>query len=194
MLNKQLCTTYYLCITKMSHVVYNDAKLIVASAGNMTVVSPNVLPSQSEPPINYVYPGDRTSPTGWTFATSSTFRVLDGDIPWGQGLRTPDGAATYNVMQQGASYMQATLTNLQIGATYQIRGYAASRPGYPVGARFDINLLTTPIQILGSFTLQTFTFDPFDPVEFTATAATEVLEFHGRGGDVLIKVLSVFKI
>jgi hypothetical protein len=151
----------------------------------------NVLPSQNEPPINYVFPGDKTSPIGWKFSTSGTFRVFDGDTVWGRGLRTPDGAATYNVLQLGASYMQATLTNLQIGATYQIRGYAACRPNYPVGSKFDINLLTSPAQILKSITLQTFTFDPFGPVDFVATAATHVLEFHGRGGDVLLSGLSV---
>ena len=152
----------------------------------------NVLPSQNNPPINNDFPGDARSPVGWTFGIC-TYRVLDGNIVWSFGLRTPDGAPTYNILQDSNSSMQATLTNLQIGATYQITGYAASRPAWPAGAQFDINLLTTPAQNLATFTLQTFTFDPFGPVGFTATNTTHVLEFHGRSGDVLIGGISVVK-
>lgn len=182
-------------------VVAAPAAVVVAAPAAVVVAAPtvNILPSQSQPPINYVFPGDPQSPTGWVFFTGGTYRVKDGDIPWGQGLRTPDGAATYNVLQGGTAWMQTTLVNsLIVGKQYQITGYAANRPigigftcaGQLCNASFDISLTGLP-QPLATITLTTFKFDPFGPVLFTATATSHSLTFHGRGGDVLLGGLAV---
>ena len=169
------------------------------SGSAVPIVAPpvNLLPSQSLPPVNTVYApgathGDTQSPTGWVFKLG-TYRVLDGDTEWGQGLRTPDGAPTYGILQNITGCMQTTIVNLQIGARYQILGYAASRPLYPVGAQFSISLVGGVTQQLALQTLPTFTFDPFGPVFFTATATTHTLEFHGqsKASDVLIGGLSL---
>ena len=66
-----------------------------------------------------------------------------------------------------------------------------------MGAHFSISLVVggTTHQ-LALLTLQTFKFDPFGPVMFTATDVTHTLEFHGqsKATDVLIGGLTVYAV
>jgi hypothetical protein len=161
-----------------------------------TTSTSNLLPSQNNPPMDVNAPtGDARSPVGWVFSKVGAYRIRDGDNDWG-GLRTPDGAPLYNVLQGDNSYMRVTLTNLQRMGMYRMTGYACSCPKFPVGAKFNFYIDGVP-EPLAQYTMRGHVFTPIGPMDFMANKTSHMFEFRGQSsGDkaVLIGGLSIISI